>query len=315
MPAPSAGVSVVIPVFNGRALVGDAISSVSGQSYRDREIIVVDDGSTDGTAEFVRRFEPPVSLVRKTNGGVASALNAGIRAARGRWVAWLSHDDLFLPGKLERQVAALEAHPDWAGCYTDYRTADGEGRTTGHLRTPWYPRTEAIRRLFVCGYIGGSTTLVRKECYEAIGYFREDLRYTQDTNMWLRLLSRWDLGRVAEELAVERHHTEQGSTVNREALALEAQRMYLEFFEAGVSLFTGHQSPSSRDLARAYIWFGDSMRMRGFDHFSRQLYRTSVCLDPSLANPARRRLASALVRGGLRAVGGRIVGAPVRHWS
>ena len=298
-------VSVVIPVFNGRDLVGEAISSVTRQSYTDVELLVVDDGSEDGTADFVRDYEPRAQLIRKPNGGVASALNVAIRAARGHWVAWLSHDDLFLPSKLERQVAAMEANPEWAGCYTDYQIADVHGCKTGEVTTPWYPRSEAVKRLFACGYIGGSTTLVRRDCYSEVGYFREDLRYTQDTNMWMRLLSRWELGRVGEVLAVERHHEQQGSKVKRQALAQEAQRMYLEFVSAHAPFLTGREEPEPRDLARAYVWLGDSMRMRDWDRFSRTLYREAIRLAPAHAGDAYFRLARAVVGGWLRKARGR----------
>ncbi len=121
-------VSVVIPVFNGTNYLAEAIESVLEQTYPAIEIIVVDDGSTDGTWDLIQSFGDRVRGIRKPNGGVASAMNRGIREAAGRHIAWLSHDDLFLPEKLARQVRFLQESDGFAACYTDYRIIGPDGR-------------------------------------------------------------------------------------------------------------------------------------------------------------------------------------------
>jgi glycosyltransferase involved in cell wall biosynthesis len=104
-------ISVVIPAFNRAHCVGDAVASVLAQTCKDFEIIVIDDGSTDGTAEVLEKFGGQIRLLRQDNRGVAAARNAGIRAACGKWVAFLDSDDRWHPEKLERQINALEKYP------------------------------------------------------------------------------------------------------------------------------------------------------------------------------------------------------------
>ena len=112
-------VSVVIPVYNGTNFLKEAIESVFAQTFTDYEILVVDDGSTDGTWDLIQSYGPRVRGLHKENGGVASALNLGIREMRGTYFAWLSHDDLWLPEKLARQVELLKSNPQFRACYTD----------------------------------------------------------------------------------------------------------------------------------------------------------------------------------------------------
>ena len=292
MPPPA--VTVVIPVYNGTNYLREAIDSVLAQTYGDYELIVVDDGSTDDTWALIQSLGERVRGFRKPNGGVASALNLGISHARGRWIAWLSHDDLFLPAKLEKQVAFLARSPEFKACYTDYFVGDSAGAIVRGVETPWYPRARALRALFGRSYISGSTMLVERACFDAVGPFSEKWRYTQDTEMWLRVLRRFEIGRVPEKLVVERAHPAQGSH-SAEIMRTEAQAMYAEFFdETGPTSFFPEREASVEDpraLARAYRWFGDTMTIhrRWFD-FADDQYRRSVRLWSSWRNWARWKL-------------------------
>ena len=286
----SPAVTVVIPVYNGTNYVREAIESVLAQTFTDHEIVAVDDGSTDGTWDLLQSHGDRVRAFRKPNGGVASALNLGIANARGRWIAWLSHDDLFLPTKLEKQVAFLTDAPRFSACYTDYLVCDAVGRILREVETPWYPRAKALRALFGRAYIGGSTILVERACFEAVGPFSETLRYTQDTEMWLRLLRRFEIGRVAEPLAVERTHPGQDSQ-RADIMRAEAIAMYSGFFEqTGVAgLFPEEARPDApRARARAHRWLGDTMAAhRRWFAFADEQYERSAALWPSWRNTAR----------------------------
>ena len=112
-------VSVIIPTYNRWPLVQEALESVLAQSYRWFEIVVVDDGSTDGTAEKLQEIAAPVRLIVQPNGGVSSARNRGIAAAQGKYVAFLDSDDLWLPKKLEIQTTFMERHPSVEICQTE----------------------------------------------------------------------------------------------------------------------------------------------------------------------------------------------------
>jgi glycosyltransferase involved in cell wall biosynthesis len=230
-------VSVVIPVYNGANYLGEAVESVFSQTYPNIEVILVDDGSKDNTWELIQSYGDRVRGVRKENGGVASALNAGIRGARGDCVAWLSHDDLFYPQKIERQVGFLLDHPEFGACYTDFEIIDAQHKRLTIYRAPWYPSAELPRRFLRDMHINGSTILFRKSCLEEAGWFNENLAHTQDMDMWLRFSERSPIGHLGEVLLKSRSHPGQGS-LNFELQISEEkayfQTMYQRLGPAGI---------------------------------------------------------------------------------
>ena len=297
-------ISVIIPVYNGQNYLREAIDSVLSQTYKNYEMILVDDGSTDETWAIIQSYGSSLLSIRKKNGGVASALNCGIRHASGEYIAWLSHDDLFLLNKLERQISFLRQWPNFKACYTDYYVIDAEGRILSEVETPWYPREEAVRMLFGRVYINGSTMLIDRTCFDKVGWFSEGLRYTQDTEMWIRLLQYFEIGRVPEKLGKERSHPAQGS-INTKIHRAEAQNMYTQVFkELGVAGFFPELTKSADDpkvVARVYMWLGDTMAIhRGWYAFADEQYIRAIALDPSWNNPARMKRVINYVRRLLR---------------
>src|SRR5437867_7033177 len=143
-------VSVVIPVYNQGGYLREALDSVIAQTYRETEIIVVDDGSTDNTPSVMASYGDRIIGLHKANGGGASAINLGTKIARGKWIAWLSADDLWEPNKLSRQLQVVETKPSVALVYTDYCWIDPEGRTTGrrHTHQPGSRRRALLRLAF-----------------------------------------------------------------------------------------------------------------------------------------------------------------------
>jgi glycosyltransferase involved in cell wall biosynthesis len=283
-------VSVVIPVFNGTNFLAEAIESVLSQTYTDYELLIIDDGSTDGTWEIIQSYGERVRGFRKPNGGVASALNRGIEEMRGRWFAWLSHDDLWLPEKLEKQVAFLEYYPQFRACYTDFFIMDDKGSILHAINTPWYPREQAICELFRGVYINGSTMLIERACFDEEGLFSEDWRYNQDTHMWLRLLRHFEIGRVAEKLAYQRIHGAQDSR-NVKRHRAETLEMFKEVFKDMQSHGTYPVMSSSPNdpsaLAKMHTWFGESMARSQKQYlFAYQQYLLALRIFPSWKNPA-----------------------------
>jgi glycosyltransferase involved in cell wall biosynthesis len=197
-------VSVVIPAFNAEWCVGRAVDSVLAQRFRDFELLVVDDGSTDGTVAVLARYERLLRVVSKPNGGLSSARNAGIRASRGRYVAFLDADDWWLPGKLERQVALMTSRPDLAFCSTAARTEDPAGALLG----VWECRAatdSALASIFVVNSFvagSGSAVLARRDALDRAGGFDESLRSLEDIDMWMRLAAVGGYACIAEPLAV-----------------------------------------------------------------------------------------------------------------
>lgn len=222
-------VSVVIPAYNVAEHIGEAIASVRAQSCPQLEIIVVDDGSKDGSAELVEREHPDVRLFRKENGGAASARNLGMREARGEYVAFLDADDVWLPGKLEVQIAYLRARPqvglvcsgfshweaDADGHFPDpqARYPEPPGMAVDSLRSGWI-----YHKLLLDNFVWTSTVLMRRSLIEKIGYYDESLRLGQDYEYWLRAARDTEIHRLAGIMALYRKHrgsaTVRGADVN-----------------------------------------------------------------------------------------------------
>lgn len=182
-------VSVVIPAYNAAWCIRRAIDSVLAQSFRDFELIVVDDGSTDGTAAVLAGYGDAVRVVAQPNGGLSSARNAGIVAARGEYVAFLDADDWWLPAKLERQVAMMRSRPELVFCSTAARSESPAGEALGEWRCGCAagPALESIfaANAYVAG--SGSAVLARRDALARAGGFDEALPSLEDIDMWIRL--------------------------------------------------------------------------------------------------------------------------------
>jgi len=182
-------VSVVIPAYNAAEFVGRAIDSVLAQTLIDFEVIVVDDGSTDRTADVVAPYDARVRLLSKPNGGLSSARNAGIQAARGEYVAFLDADDWWMPEKLARQVSAMQARPDTVFCSTAARLVNPKGEMVGEWRcgSCHGSTLEAIFSINAHVAGSGSAVVARRQALLDTGGFDERLRSLEDIDMWMRL--------------------------------------------------------------------------------------------------------------------------------
>jgi glycosyltransferase involved in cell wall biosynthesis len=218
-------VTVVIPAYNAGRFLTDAIGSALAQTHAAREIVVIDDGSTDDTPAVAARFGDAIRWVRKENGGPARARNDGIRLARGELVAFLDADDVWLPHKLERQIAKLAERPHAALVHSlAYNVlSDGSHR---ELRTPEASdySGDCLERLFHGNRITFSTVVARKACLEEVGGFDESLRQAaiEDYDLLLRLASRYPFTVVAEPLIHYRIHGANGSADRWNMFGLEA---------------------------------------------------------------------------------------------
>ena len=196
-------ISVIIPAFNSEKTIIECVDSVLNQSRVDlvTEILIVDDGSNDSTVELIKGIyqnESRVRVICKQNGGVSSARNIGIKAAKSEWIALLDSDDVWLQEKLEKQWNWIEKRPDIAFIGTNrnkenihYGTKEEEGLYSLNLLQvliKMWPHT--------------STALIRKDVFECIGYFNENMRYAEDGDMWCRIALKHKLYYIAETLEV-----------------------------------------------------------------------------------------------------------------
>lgn len=195
-------VSIVIPVYNGSDYIKEAIDSALAQTYKNLEVIVINDGSTDDgkTEEIALSYGDRIRYFHKQNGGVSTALNLGIANMNGEYFSWLSHDDKYSPEKIERQVKLLENIDDprtIAICSTSQINKDstlienGQTLFNGNKDIAWY---DALAWIFRKGTFNGCSLLIPKRAFEECGRFDERLRYAQDALMWMKFfLSKYKL--------------------------------------------------------------------------------------------------------------------------
>jgi len=221
-------ISVIMPVFDGEAYLAEAVESVLGQSLSDLELIVVDDGSQDGSRAILERFaeeDPRLHLiVNETNLGAMAASNLAWQAARAPYVARLDADDVALPDRLSRQVAFLDAHPRVAAVGGAIIRIDSAGRRGATIRFPTGSR--GIRRtLRRHNCLAHSAVAMRRSALLEIGGYR--LEVAEDFDIWLRLSERWELANLPEPVGLYREHPAQVTFVKLEgqttaALAVRA---------------------------------------------------------------------------------------------
>ena len=227
-PAPEpADVSVVMPAYNAGDTIARALLTIAGQTVRPREVIVVDDGSTDDTVERVLETVPRMGdvslrLVRQDNRGPGAARNQALARARGSWVGFLDADDEWLPQKLERSLQVMRS-ADLVMSSHNIRTVTPEGEFDVDCRRRYLADpSDPFRTLFLRGYISSSTVLTRRQTVLDAGGFDPGLRSSQDYELWLAILARAG-GRFVtfEDVLLRYHLTDTGITGNAR-LRLEA---------------------------------------------------------------------------------------------
>lgn len=212
-------VSVVIPAYNRARLLAETILSALEQTLADREIIVVDDGSTDDTSEVVKTFQDRVIYIRQPNSGPAKARNTGLRMAKGKYVAFLDSDDLWLPEKLELQYRLIEQNLNLGLIFTDVMWFSNGQVMLPTLREKYQLHTgQVFEKLLFDNWIATSSVLVRRECLDKVGGFDEDpqIMYVEDWNLWIRLAHRYQFAMVDKVLVKRRYHQNRLGLVNPE---------------------------------------------------------------------------------------------------
>jgi len=184
-------VSIVIPVYNGANYLREAIDSALAQTYINCEVIVVNDGSNDdgATRNIALSYGSSIGYFEKENGGVATALNLGIREIKGEFFSWLSHDDLYFPYKVERQIKYLrDNNLHDVVLYSNFEFIDEKGEWIGAAPDMSGNTPESFRYLLVkASPIHGCTALIPTRCFKLVGLFQEHLKSTQDYELWFRM--------------------------------------------------------------------------------------------------------------------------------
>ncbi len=223
-------ISVVIPCYNAERFVGEAVESALGQRGVRHEVIVVDDGSTDGSPAVLEGFRRHIVLIRQENRGEGGARNRGITAARGRYLAFLDADDWWDPSFLEQMHAAIRKCPGAGLAYCGWRNVGLEGPRGEPFVPPDYEGPDKLRLLLENTRWPVHAAMVERRLALEAGGFATDLRYCADFLFWLEIASRTRLAWVPAVLAYYRHHRplHLATASAPWALAhLEAQRRFL----------------------------------------------------------------------------------------
>lgn len=231
----SPAVSIVIAAFNAEGTIAETLASIAAQTFRDFEAIVVDDGSTDRTAEIAMKMAaglPHLTCLRQPNGGQPAARNAGIAAARGRYVAFVDADDLWMPSKLEKQVECLELHREAGMVYSDAEFFDAaSGKTLCRMSDKCrLCEGDVLERLLLKSFIPSPTPMVRRSVFERVGLFdtSRDLAIGEDWNMWLRIAARGPIAVIRKPLAQVRVHVNSMTRSSSADAIYESKRRIVE---------------------------------------------------------------------------------------
>jgi glycosyltransferase involved in cell wall biosynthesis len=198
-------ISIIIPTYNSDKYICEAIDSILCQTYKDYEIIVIDDGSTDNTRIIIANHYPTVRYFYSSNRGVSSARNIGISKARGEFIAFLDADDLWAPEKLDKQVKLFWSKPELGLVFTEHSLFNETGVVKiGADKRRRLMHGNIVRNVFLNSYVATPTVMVRKHVFDRVGLFEEELIVAEDDNMWMRIAMVYPIELIDDSLALIR---------------------------------------------------------------------------------------------------------------
>ncbi|HPJ72556.1 MAG TPA: glycosyltransferase [bacterium] len=201
-------VSAVIPCYNAARFLPRAIESVLTQTYRPVEVLLIDDGSTDGTAACADAYQETVRYYRQENRGAAAARNLGISLARGEFIAFLDADDVWYPSKIEAQLRRFREDPRLGMVYSGCHSIDENGTVTGYyLKRRLFRKRDLAENVFIKDFIPNSTIVVRADCLKQVGVIDESIELCEDEDLKIRLADAVRVEGVRRPLAGWRQHS------------------------------------------------------------------------------------------------------------
>jgi glycosyltransferase involved in cell wall biosynthesis len=227
-------VSVIIPTYNSAQFLDEALQSVFDQTFKDFEVIVIDDGSTDQTKQVLEKYGDRIRYIFQENGGPAKARNRGIKESSGKYVAFLDADDVWLPLKLEKQVNTFRHHPELAMVFTEHSSFNEKGVFQTSLgKKKKLLNGDIARNIFLHSGVATPTVMVRKEVFSKIGLFEEELQMAEDDNMWIRIAANFKVELIDESLVKRRVHP-QSMTIDQRKL-FESVKKNINFLDCRYS--------------------------------------------------------------------------------
>ena len=196
-------VSVIIPTYNRASFLKEAIASVRSQTFRDYELLVIDDGSTDRTSALLEEYGDSIIVIKQDNRGVSAARNTGLAHSRANLIALLDSDDLWLSDKLEYQVSFMKNHPELMICQTNetwFRNGQHLKQLSKHLKRSGDLFAQSLE---LCA-ISPSAVMMRRALFEQVGIFDERMPACEDYDLWLRVTAHYQVGLVEAPLVIKR---------------------------------------------------------------------------------------------------------------
>jgi len=279
-------VTVVIPVFNGEPFVAKAVESVRAQTMNDVEIIVIDDGSTDGTQAVLQELERThgIRWYQQDHGGPARSRNRGIESARGEFIALLDCDDVWLPDKLEAQLSVMQRDPSVGLVHTDFDVVDDHGAVLEHVPARQSP--EPIVHAFVGGHTAlPSTLLIRKEVLQKVGALRPELYGSEDSDLTVRLYTVTQFACIDRVLVkkLQRGHGYRDmafdEVVHREKV-LFSRELFLNGLEGMQPLNSVQRAALDREWANYFLLRGRAAEKQRRSSDARRYYRQAIQKAP-----------------------------------
>ena len=255
-------VSIIIPTFNSEQYIADALESVFVQTYRPIEVIVVDDGSTDKTQLVLKTFKNSIDYYYQGNKGPSASRNTGIKVAKGKYIAFLDSDDLWIKSKLEQQIEMMEGYPDVGLLSGDMQRFSGKqvnvssmfnkyGFDRKFFEDEFYVK-DAYRKIYTQGnYIPTGTVMLRKNCLEKVGYFDENFRHSEDLDLWLRVSLHFRLA-YSKEIWLQRRDHEINLTGDTESMNLSLIKVLEKHEEQYASYITQNGIDSNKVISDKY---------------------------------------------------------------
>jgi glycosyltransferase involved in cell wall biosynthesis len=271
-------VSIITPVYNGEQYLLETIESALAQTYKNFELLIVNDGSTDNSAAIIKPFlkDSRVIYIEQKNAGVAAARNTAIKQARGKYIGFLDQDDLWLSNKLEVQIAVLEQDESIALVHSRQDFIDSQGNKIDY---DWVTGVSGycFEDMFKKNRIAVLTVLIRKTIFDEIGLFNEKFSGADDYHMWLRVTIKHPISYIDQALAFYRFHDSNWSKNSFRMTAIDVKVIDTILFEYPQALkLAGKQTVRARlytlnhQLGGWYSWF-DQNYHQGRKHYWRAI--------------------------------------------
>ncbi|MBU1863052.1 MAG: glycosyltransferase, partial [Candidatus Omnitrophica bacterium] len=263
--------------FNAEKYISETLDSVFSQTFKNFEVIVVDDGSTDNTGEVVKLYNREVKYIYKKNGGSATARNVGIKAARGEYVAFLDADDLWIENKLEEQLKVLENNTDLVWTYTNVVMFGEENKNILYR-----PRTarkflngDILQHLLLEDFIPSPTPILKRSVFDEIGYFDETLMRSEDWDLWIRIAEKHPVYYTKYPLAMYRSHPFNKSSISDLQVTLKNRVRIIE--NAVKRAPERLLNLKAKALANVFFGIGKFMLKRGDHSGARGMFFEAMC--------------------------------------